>query len=158
MCKSVNLPMLFHTQLSLYLKLTKKKSRVLRLFWGVATTFKITKKFAWKYIGKMDISFLHFLLHFFDSKGSLPHRSICLPTLLINVTKYSVVFFIWSLPILYAHTVRNGLGCKLKIRIHLTFAVAVVKRIKTLKSIFSLGKPSINKNYEGRYGRKKFGR
>ena len=41
MCKSVNLLIIFHTQLCLYLKLTQKKLRLLRHFWGAATTFKI---------------------------------------------------------------------------------------------------------------------
>ena len=59
------------------------------------------KEFAQKYKGKIDISvFCNFCFIFFDSKGSLPIRSIRLidTVLLIPIMPYFVTFYvIWHM-------------------------------------------------------------
>ena len=60
-------------------------------------TFFFTKEFAQKYIAKIDISvFCIFCLIFYDSKGSLPYRSICLihTVLLIPILAYFMTFYV----------------------------------------------------------------
>ena len=63
--------------------------------------FFFTKEFGQKYKGKIDISvFCIFFIILFDSKGSLPHRSICLinTVLLIPILAYFTTFnVIWHM-------------------------------------------------------------
>ena len=82
-----------------WVQLTRRK----KLNWNPwpGTVSKIvvffTKAFVKKYKGKIDISvFCIFCLIFYDSKGSLPHRSICLidTVLLIPILAYFMTFYV----------------------------------------------------------------
>ena len=86
-----------------WVQVTRRKKRNLNPWPGTVSKIVVffTKAFVQKYKGKIDISvFCIFCFIFFYSKGSLPHRSICLidTVLLIPILPYIITFFvIWHM-------------------------------------------------------------
>ena len=72
-------------------------SEYLKVTPGSAVHLINSKEFGQKYKGKFDISvFCIFFIIFYGSKGSVPHRSICLinTVLLIPILPYFMTFYV----------------------------------------------------------------